>query len=112
MSENGADCDVVIERSECCPVTVENQTFTTGCQHLQNNVLIRPDPDIGSRRELAEPSVAGRPADARKMKSAGRRGPSVSLVILELTEPAGHCPPDATIFRTYTAGGHPADFII
>ena len=47
MSENGADCDVVTDTSERrCPV--ENQTFTAGCQHLQDNVLIRPDPDIGS----------------------------------------------------------------
>ena len=52
------------------------------------------------------PPITGRPADTRKMKSAGRHRnirPSAGLVNLELTEPADRCPPDATIFRTHIA---------
>ena len=57
---------------------------------------------------------AGRPADARKMKSAGRRGnigPSAGLVILELTEPADR-PAVARPMLRFFEHTQPADFII
>ena len=63
-------------------------------------------------RELTEP--AGQPADARKMKSAGRRGnigPSAGLVILELTEPADR-PAVVRPMLRFFEHTQPADFII
>ena len=57
---------------------------------LATHEFILRRPSCSLSRELTEPT-ADRPADARKMKSAGRRGnigPSVGLVFLELTEPA------------------------
>ena len=53
-------------------------------------------------------------ADARKIKSAGRRGnigPSAGLVILELTEPADR-PAVARPMQRFFEHTQPADFII
>ena len=57
---------------------------------------------------------AGWPADARKMKSAGRReniGPSAGLVILELTQPADR-PAVARPMLRFFEHTQLADFII
>ena len=58
--------------------------------------------------------IAGRPADTRKMKSAGRRGnigPSADLVILELTEPADR-PAVVRPMLRFFEHTQPADLII
>ena len=65
-------------------------------------------------RRPADNRPAGRPADVRKMKSAGRRGnigPSAGLVILELTEPADR-PAVVRPMLPFFEHTQPADFII
>ena len=72
-------------------------------------------PQLTSRRELTEPAPAGRRTKNKigraswEHRAVGRFG---HFGTHRTGRPAARCSPDATIFRTHTVGGQPANFVI